>query len=354
MTDAIYEKLAVALDRLPNGFPRTPSNVEIPLLKKIFTSDEALLASYLTIDMEPASEIAKRASLPSEVTSENLISMAKRGLIWFEKTPDMLKFRLAPFVVGLYESQLDNMDEELAGLVDEYLADGGAAGIMKYDPALHRVIPVRGAIHGEWVLPYDDVKKILQEAKSFATHDCICRVQRAQLEHACDRPVHNCLVFNLTKMPPGYDAITQSEALKLLDEAEEAGLVHTVSNIASGIGYICNCCGCCCAILRGITEWGVEKSVAYANYYAVIDPDLCADCGTCQERCQIGAIETREDISFVIREKCIGCGLCVTGCPEDAARLEPKPEEEIVHPPENFPAWEKMRLQSRGLSAKQI
>ncbi|MFH1699720.1 MAG: 4Fe-4S binding protein [Candidatus Zixiibacteriota bacterium] len=350
MTDAVYEKLAEALDRLPNGFPRTPSNVEIPLLKRMFTSDEAILASHLTIEMEPAPDIAERVSLPSEAASEKLIDMAKRGLIWFEKTQDELKFRLAPFIVGVYESQIGNMDEELAGLIDEYLADGGAAGIMKYDPALHRVVPVRGAIHGEWVLPYEDVKKILQEAKSYATHDCICRVQRAQLGHACDRPVHNCLAFNISKLPPGFDSITQDEALRILDEAEEEGLVHTVSNVATGIGYICNCCGCCCAILRGITEWGMEKSVAYANYYAEIDADLCSDCKTCQERCQVDAIETRDDVSFVIREKCIGCGLCATGCPEEAAQLKPKPEEEIVHPPENFPAWERLRLQSRGMA----
>ena len=35
MTNDIYEKLADAMGRLPNGFPRTPSNVEIPFLKKM-------------------------------------------------------------------------------------------------------------------------------------------------------------------------------------------------------------------------------------------------------------------------------------------------------------------------------
>ncbi|MFQ5818711.1 MAG: hypothetical protein ACE5I5_01850 [Candidatus Heimdallarchaeota archaeon] len=36
MTNAIYEQLADALDKLHNGFPRTASNVEITLLKKSF------------------------------------------------------------------------------------------------------------------------------------------------------------------------------------------------------------------------------------------------------------------------------------------------------------------------------
>ena len=41
MTDSIYDQLASALDRLPNGFPRTPSNVESAILRKIFTPEEA-------------------------------------------------------------------------------------------------------------------------------------------------------------------------------------------------------------------------------------------------------------------------------------------------------------------------
>jgi ferredoxin len=46
----------------------------------------------------------------------------------------------------------------------------------------------------------------------------------------------------------------------------------------------------------------------------------------------------------------IGCGLCVTGCPNDAARLERKTEAVIIQPPVDFTAWEQRRLQYRGLS----
>ena len=47
MTDEVYEGLADALDRLPNGFPRTPSGVEIPMLKKMYRPEEAWLAARL-------------------------------------------------------------------------------------------------------------------------------------------------------------------------------------------------------------------------------------------------------------------------------------------------------------------
>jgi Na+-translocating ferredoxin:NAD+ oxidoreductase subunit B len=37
MTDPIYVQLAGALDRLPNGYPRTESGVELRILEKIFS-----------------------------------------------------------------------------------------------------------------------------------------------------------------------------------------------------------------------------------------------------------------------------------------------------------------------------
>ena len=49
------------------------------------------------------------------------------------------------------------------------------------------------------------------------------------------------------------------------------------------------------------------------------------------------------------RSRCIGCGLCVTGCPNDVARLVRKPEAEIVHPPRDFAEWEHDRLGNRDL-----
>ena len=347
MTDDMYEKLANALDKLPNGFPRTPSHVEIQILKRIFSPEEASLAGQLTKDMEPFDEIAERIGLSPDKTKEKLIAMAKRGLLWVKKA-EKPRFRLAPFVVGIYESQLKNMDHELAHLLEKYMADGGAVGIMKPQPALHRVIPAQAAVKSEWILPYDDVRAILLAAKTFRVRDCICRVQQDYMGRTCDFPLKVCLSFSSAELS-GPDNISQEEALALLDYTEEIGLVHTVSNIMKGFGYICNCCGCCCGILRGINEWGIETSVACANYYAVIDADECVGCGVCVERCQVHAISEKEGVAVVDRKKCIGCGLCVTGCPNGVARLQKKPESEIIDPPADFTTWEHDRLRNRGL-----
>ena len=80
MNNEIYEQLANALDKLPNGFPRTPSNVEIPLLKKIFSPEEASLASQLHGEMETIDVIAQRVGLPVEEAKTKLMEMGVRGL----------------------------------------------------------------------------------------------------------------------------------------------------------------------------------------------------------------------------------------------------------------------------------
>ncbi len=351
MSDPVFERLADALDRLPNGYPRTASRVELRILEKIFSTEDALIAGYLTGEFEPIDVIAARAGLPPADVKAGLNRMSKLGQVWFYQHEGKLIFRLAPFVVGIYEAQVDVMDHELAHLVENYMLEGGAAGIMGIQPALHRVIPTQGTVKSEWILPYDNVRAILLNAKSYHVGDCICRAQQDQIGRKCTYPLKMCLSFSAYERPAGPDSLTQEQALALLDQTEEIGLVHTVSNVREGMGYICNCCGCCCAILRGITEWGIQDSVAYANYFAAIDDQECLACGTCIPRCQVGAISEKDGISVIDRARCIGCGLCVSACPNDAVHLQLKPESEIIHPPADFSAWEHERLHNRGLIA---
>lgn len=299
--------------------------------------------------METAEAIARRIGLSEQEASEKLKSMLKRGLLWSSQREGKLHFRLAPFIVGIYESQLESLDHELAHLIEKYMHEGGAAGIMKPQPALHRVVPAQKAVKSEWILPYDDVKAILLASKTFNVRNCICRAQQDFIGRRCSFPLKICLNFGSYERPAREGDISKEEALALLDKAEEIGLVHTVSNVTKGLGYVCNCCSCCCGILRGVTDFGIKNSVAYANYYSVIDPGECQGCGICIKRCQVHAISEENGVAVVDLKRCIGCGLCVTGCPNGVAKLQRKPKEQIVDPPVDFKAWEQQRLQNRGL-----
>ena len=350
MSDEAYEKLADALGRLPNGFPRTPSGVEIPLLRKMYRPDEARLASQLRREPEAPDVIAKRMEVALDEAATRLADMTARGLVWRVGGKEEPAYRLAPFIFGAYEAHLERMDHEFAHLFEEYMAEGGAAGIMAAQPPIFRVVPARSAVKSEWIVPYEDARGFLLNARSFRVRDCICRTQQGHIGRECSFPLKVCLSYDSRERPPTRYDISKKEALTILDRAEEIGLVHATSNAASGMGFLCNCCGCCCGILRAITTWGIEGSPARANYYSVIDPDRCSGCGTCIERCQVQALHDEGGVTVVDRERCIGCGLCVTGCPNDVARLDRKPDAEIVRPPADFAAWEQERLAERGLA----
>ena len=352
--DAAYEALAAALDRLANGFPRTSSGVELRMLRMMFSPEEAALASVLTSAPATLSTLARRSGLKQARTAHSLGRLVERDAVWVsEDESGTTRYRLAPFLPGSFDMHLlITKDAEYARLAEEYLGGGGGALMMAPQPAIHRVVPARAAIKSEWVLPYDDVRALLLGAEAFRVKECVCRLQ-AELAGArrCTFPLENCLWFASTPTTAAEgDTVSRTEALALLDEAERVGLVHTVSNAVEGGGYICNCCGCCCHLLRGITDWGIENSVAQANYYAEIDARACpAGCNICARRCQVRAISRRGGAFEVERNRCLGCGLCVSGCPSKAAQLCLRPEGEIVPPPADYEAWERERLRSRGL-----
>ena len=62
------------------------------------------------------------------------------------------------------------------------------------------------------------------------------------------------------------------------------------------------------------------------NYYAAVEEELCTECGTCGDRCQMDAITYPEGLAVVKVSSCIGCGLCITTCPTEAIQLFEKPE----------------------------
>jgi Na+-translocating ferredoxin:NAD+ oxidoreductase RNF subunit RnfB len=194
----------------------------------------------------------------------------------------------------------------------------------------------------------------LDEAKAWGVRDCICRVQQKLIGKGCERPLENCLVFAPVEDVFDYSetvrAISREEAKGILREAEEAGLVHSPGNYQDGNNYICNCCTCCCGVLRGVAEFSIPSVVAKSDFYLVVDDDACAGCGDCLERCQFGALAILDDVCMVDVGRCVGCGLCATVCPCEALRLERRPEGEVPPPPLNHKAWEVQRMEARGLA----
>ncbi len=358
MPDSAYKQLAQRLDAIPNGFPATQSGAELRLLAKIFTPEEAALAAQLKLMPEAVEDIAARVGTDPVALGPTLKGMAKRGLIRAERGEGGLRYGLLPFAVGIYEYQMPTMDVELARLFEDYYREafGPAAGGR---PALHRVVPVEKSIQvNTEVLPYERASQMIEASQAWGVWDCICRKQRNLLGEGCDHPVDVCLI--LGQRPGMYDgnpvirALTKEDAYGVLRRSEEAGLVHTVGNRQEDIDYICNCCTCSCALLRGMKEFGVAAAAASSDFYCVVDENACVGCELCLDRCQFGALSMVDGLCQVDLGKCFGCGLCVSACPDVALSLARKPEAEIAPPPATIVEWMFNRAQERQLDMSAI
>lgn len=355
MDDAVYRKLAQVLDTLPNGFPATESGVEIRLLRKIFTPEQAELFCHLRLTFETADEIAARTGLPAEGLKRRLMAMALDGQLFTIKLGNDRYFKLLPWVFGLYEFQRERMDREFAELCAEYAPVFGRQ-FFSGMPQLMQVLPVEDRLPaGENPLPYERVSAMLESGQSFLVNECVCKKEEGLLGHPCDRPLEVCLavapipgVFD--KSPVGR-VVTRQEAYALLRQTEALGLVHLASNVQYGGFYICNCCKCCCGVLLAINRLGLPAGqVVNCHYVAEIDPENCTTCGVCaEERCQVGAIAAGDEAYRIIPERCIGCGLCVTTCPTEAIRLRHKPAEARSTPPLTEEEWFELRGKLRGV-----
>jgi electron transport complex protein RnfB len=358
MSDEAYHKLAKVLDSLPNGFPATESGIEIKLLKRIFRPDEAELFCDLKLTFETPEQIAQRTGRPLEGLADKLTTMWERGQIFGVKLGPVMLFKMVPWAIGIYELQLPHMDRDLAEMCEEYSEAYGRQFFAR-KPQLMQVVPVEKEIKAKHeALTHEKVSSIIEKGKSFLLMDCICKKERSLLDRRCEKPMEVCM--GIAPVPGIFDdskmgrAISKEEAYGVLQKSEEAGLVHLTWNVESGHYFVCNCCGCCCGVLRSINELKIPASkVVNSYYYAEIDPDACQACGTCaDERCQVNAIEAGEDAYRVIKEKCIGCGLCISTCPSEAIHLTRKPPEELVPPPSDEMAWYEERARERGVDIR--
>jgi NAD-dependent dihydropyrimidine dehydrogenase PreA subunit len=353
MSDEVYYKLAKVLDSLPNGFPATESGVEIRLLKKIFQPDEAELFCDLKLKFETAKKIAKRTGRPLEGIEEKLTSMWEKGQVFGVKLGDTMLFRMVPWAFGIYELQLPFLDREMAEMCEEFMKVFGRQFFDK-KPQLMRVVPIEREIPARHeALNYEKVSSIIENGLSFQLMDCICKKEKSLLDKRCKKPMDICM--GIAPVPNFFDdsktgrVISKEEAYRILKKAEEAALVHLTWNVENGHFFICNCCGCCCGVLRGINELGIPASkVVDSDYYAVIDPERCTGCGVCaDERCQVRAIESGEEAYRIMEDKCIGCGLCVSTCPSEAIQLVRKKDR--VRPPADEMEWYEQRARVRGM-----
>jgi len=355
MADDIFRELQKRLDGYSLGFPATDSGIELEILKELFTEEDAGMFLNLTQKLEKPEDVARRIGRAPEEIAAQLSSMYKKGLVFRLKKEDTVKYGAIPFVHGLFEFQVANLDRRMAGLVEKYMQEGFHNAIATGAAAFLRTVPVQRTIevlHN--VAAYEDASEILRKADKIVVTDCICRKQKLLVDRGCDKPLEACFMFG--SMGQYYvdkdmgREIGADEAIRILTEAQEAGLV-TQPATAVNPGGMCNCCSDCCGVLGSLNKHPKPAEMVFSNYFAEVDQDECSSCETCLERCQMDAINMNDDeLAKINLDRCIGCGLCVAACPEEAIQLTPKPEALRRTPPANAAGQMAFMAERRGIA----
>ncbi len=326
-TTESYEQLARHMDQAPIGAPYTAELVEI--LQALFTTAEAELAARLPFKPAKLEKLAQDLGMEAGKLGETLEALSDRGLVFKSGS----RFSLLPLVPGMAETQfMDGQTGEakqrLARLFENYYRPGIGQAMLGLPLPYSRVIPVGKVVENhQEILPYEQAAEVVKEASFRALTNCYCREQSELLGKGCGHPKDVCLLFGpfaRFATDKGWAReISQEEALKTLDRAAEAGLIHVTDNVAQGANFMCNCCGCCCMFLKTLTQLKHPGAVAQAGFVAEVDRAECTACGACLEACQVEAIRQEDDEPAIVDpDICLGCGQCNAACFFDAINLE--------------------------------
>lgn len=349
MPDELYDQLSDLFNRIGFGGRKGPEMEA--LLKSLFNEEEARTALNLSpFAPESPRKLAGRMGEDAEKMARLLDEMADKGLIYSSTRGDEKWYKTIQLVPGIFELQfmkgeVNERAKELARLFDTL----HNAPVRQEDretqavsgPGIHfaRVIPIDKSITPEIdVFPFEEAKKYVDEAETITVSVCYCRHENRLLDRGCEYPDDVCLQFGsfakFVKERGFAREISRGEAHKILKRSADAGLVHTSSNTRDRIDFICNCCTCCCGILRGVSQYKAPVRSVSSNYEIAIDPDECTACEECVERCQMDAISLEADVAELDLKRCIGCGVCVHHCPSEALTLVAR--SDFVEPPRSF------------------
>lgn len=358
-------------------FPVTDTAVAIIHRVVGDTEDELdLIYAFREKPSQTMAQLVAFSGFSEEKIVQLTTSLAGKGLIFNQPgSSGVMIYRLLPLImVGLMEYKFmgaltgDQAEKELAGLFEKLLAELRDQTQIHYDaltplfaaaPALDRTVPVSKTADGkpiqiipverslgtpeEFVLPSQTVEEIINKFDDIAVGRCFCRQRRKVLGDECktDAPVLNCFSFGKSARHTSAQGfarkVGRDEALKILKEAEQSGLIHKAihpgARESSLETSICNCCKDCCDTFR-IWRDGTLPMINSTYHLSMIDTDACTGCGACLEWCPTDAITIGEDgVARRDENACLGCGVCARFCPESAISLKEGLRKVFIMPP---------------------
>jgi ferredoxin len=352
-----YTDLVDRLNRFSQG--ATPSESLFKILKLLFSEHDAAMVSQLPVrpfSVQRAARIWKLSEAEARKILENL---AERAILLDIEKDGVSTYILPPPMIGFFEFSLmrlrgDIDQKALSELLHQYVHredDFLKALFMTGETQVGRIFVHEPAICEPdavslCILPYERATEVIKTASHRGVSLCYCRHKMAHLDRACAAPQEICMTFNdpaqaLIKHRHAR-SVSKEECLDLLQVAWDHKLVQFGSNVREGIGFICNCCGCCCEAMAAARRFGLMHPIHTTNYLPALQAEKCKGCGRCVQVCPVAAMslisandprKQKRKLSRLAEDLCLGCGLCVRECPDGAIALKERPERII--PPLN-------------------
>jgi len=351
-----YEAFVERLNRFPQG--AVPNETFYRILKILFNEQEAARLALLPLRPFTARRAARIWKVSEKEAETLLEGLAERGLLLDLERDGVSRYLLPPPMIGFLEFSLmrlrgDVDQKALSELLHQYVrleddflmslfVDGRTqvGRVFVHEPALEEK-------PGDLlILDYERATAVIEGASHRAVSLCFCRHKALHLGEACGAPLEICLTFNSPALSlvkhRHARTVSREECLDLLRLAWENKLVQFGSNVREGVGFICNCCGCCCEAMGAARRFGLLRPIHTTNFLPVMDDKKCTGCGDCVRVCPVGAVAlaTAHDPRKKKRMKarldedlCLGCGLCARECRFGAVKLVNRPQRVI--PPLN-------------------
>lgn len=310
-------KIIVKAGRLP--FPVNDTLIKI-LKYFIDESELDFINAFKLKKSQTLEELKKTSQLSEEEILNNVESLAKKGVIFNQpSSKGIMVYRLLPLMmVGPFEyifmQKLNFTPEEkkIAYLFKKLFDEVKDIVQSKYDvlepvfrkfPPFDRTVPILDKsasgddikisfnkeieIPEEKIVTTQKIEELIKKFDDIAVGHCFCRHHKDLIGSPCKQTEmrENCFTFGKSARYTTQQGFTRlidkKEALEILKQSEEAGLVHKVfhphEDITKAETSICNCCEDCCETFELWRE-GVLPMMNWTNYLSKIDIEICTGC----------------------------------------------------------------------------
>lgn len=314
------------------GFPDSKNLARI--FEILYDDEDSIKIIQASSKPQTIAELAKKIGLSENQIKEVAEKLMNRGALshplkrsdLIRRFPALIELRDATVLwpdapqelFELWEDLINNELPKLLPILKE----------LKIPPIV-RVIPIECSVEAQnTVLDADSAKKIFKDAKIISVLPCACRTMARKNGRGqnCPAPEESvCMQTNAFAeaiLNRGIgEKISNKDALRRIELAEKAGLVHMARNNIKEDMFMCNCCSCCCTGLFMVNQVGFLDGIARSRFRIKLNVDNCSGCGTCVDRCQFHAISV-DNVASIDYERCFGCGNCAMSCPAEALALE--------------------------------